>query len=114
MHLVGCDKAGPWVLLARGLCGDAVIAHRGGLKQFPLREGADDQRRNDAAGWTQIRRLPGLAALAAPGELYVHNHRGTGSGRWLQAVYEAAGAKDKLQRDSEKAADEKVVEWLLR
>jgi hypothetical protein len=58
--------------------------------------------------------LPALAALAAPGELYVHNHRGTGSGQFLKAVYEAAGAKDKHQRVSEKAADGKVVEWLLQ
>ena len=28
IHLVGFDKAGPWVVLARGLCGDAVSAPR--------------------------------------------------------------------------------------
>ncbi len=56
----------------------------------------------------------GLPALAVPSELYVHNHQGTGSGRWLKSVYEAAGAMEKLQGSSEKMADVMVVEWLMR
>ena len=30
------------------------------------------------------------------------------------AIYEAAGATEKLQRSAAKMADEKVVEWLMR
>ena len=54
------------------------------------------------------------SALAAPGELYVHNHKGTGMGRWLKPAYESAGAKDRLHRQSAKADPEKVIGWLLK
>ena len=55
-----------------------------------------------------------LAGVAAPAELYIHNHQGTGSGQWLKAAYEAAGAAKQLQTASEKMGPEKVVEWLFR
>jgi len=114
VHLVGFEKAGPWVLLARGLCGDVVArtAADGNDFRFDKVRTTDDEMM--LPGALKYGGLPALAALAAPGELYVHNDRGTGSGQWLKAMYEAAGAKDKNQRTSEKAADEKVVEWLLR
>jgi dienelactone hydrolase len=113
VHLVGFDKAGPWVLLARGLCGDAVARTAADFNDFrfdKVRTTSDEMMLPGGLKYG----LPALAALAAPGELYVHNQRGTGSGQWLKAVYEAAGAKDKLQESSEKMTDEKVVEWLLR
>jgi hypothetical protein len=58
--------------------------------------------------------MPALAALAAPGDLYLHNHRGTASGQWLQAAYQAAGASQRLHRQAEKASPETAVAWLLR
>ena len=33
---------------------------------------------------------------SAPGELLMHNHSGTSSGKWLKAVYKAAAAEQKL------------------
>jgi hypothetical protein len=114
VHLVGFEKAGPWVLLARGLCGDAVArtaADVNGFRFEKVRTTTDEMMQ---PGGLKYGGLPALAALTVPAELYVHNHQGTGSGHWLRAVYEAAGAKEKLQRSSEKTADEKVVEWLLR
>jgi hypothetical protein len=57
--------------------------------------------------------LPALAALAAPGELYIHNHSGTGSGMWLKDAYKAAGASEKLVRSGDKISVEKAVAWLL-
>jgi hypothetical protein len=113
IHLVGFDAAGPWVLLARGLCGDAVdrtAADCNGFRFENVRTTTDDMI---LPGALKYGGLPALAALAAPGELFVHNHQGIGSGKWLQPVYESAGAKDKLQRSSEKAPPKKVVEWLL-
>jgi dienelactone hydrolase len=114
VHLVGFEKAGPWVLLARGLCGDAVArtaADFNGFRFDKVRTTTDEMM---LPGALKYGGLPALAALAAPGELFVHNYRNTGSGQWLKAVYLAAGAKDKHQRSSEKMSDEKVVEWLLR
>lgn len=114
VHLVGFDKAGPWVLLARGLCGKAVArtaADASGFRVEKVRTTTDEMM---LPGALKYGGLAALAALAAPGELYVHNHHGTGSGNWLKAVYQAAGAIDKLQRSSEKAQASKVVDWLLR
>jgi len=113
VHLVGFDKAGPWVLLARGLCGDAVARTAADMNQFRFENvhGMNDEMM--LPGDVKYGGLPALAALAAPGELFLHNHRGTASGQWLKAAYEAANASQNLHRTPEKATDEAVVAWLL-
>ncbi len=113
VHLVGFEKAGPWVLLARGLCGDAVSRTAADCNDFRFDKVRTTDDEMMLPGGVKYG-LPALAALAAPGELYVHNYRGTGSGQWLKAVYEASGTEDKHQRSSEKVANGKCVEWLLR
>jgi hypothetical protein len=114
VHLVGFEKAGPWVLLARALCGDAVARTAADVNEFRF----DKVRRTDdemmLPGALKYGGLSALSALAAPAELYVHNHKSTGMGRWLKPAYESAGAKDKLHRRSEKADAEEVIGWLLR
>jgi dienelactone hydrolase len=114
VHLVGWGKAGPWVLLARGLCGDAVAraAADGDDFRFDRVCSADDPMM--LPGAVKYGGLGAFAALAAPGELYVHNHRGTGTGQWFKAAYTAGGAADQLTRAPEKQPAEKVLEWLLR
>ncbi len=113
VHLAGFDKAGPWVLLARGLCGDAVSRTAADFNDFRFDKVQTSGDEMMLPGGLKYG-LSALAALAAPGELYVHNQRGTGSGEWLKAVYEAAVATENLRRSPEKTADEKVVEWILR
>jgi dienelactone hydrolase len=113
VHLAGFDKAGPWVLLARGLCGDAVSRTAADLNDFHFDKVQTSGDEMMLPGGLKYG-LSALAALAAPGELYVHNQRGTGSAEWLKAVYEAAVATEKLRSSPEKTADEKVVEWILR
>jgi hypothetical protein len=113
VHLLGEGKAGPWVLLARGLCGDKVLDRTAA--------DADGFRFGNVRRTTDEMMLPGgvkyglyaLAGLAAPDEMYVHNIRGSGAGQWIKGVYEASGAKDKLKHDGEKVETEKIVEWLL-
>jgi dienelactone hydrolase len=114
VHLVGFDKAGPWVLLARGLCGDAVGRTAADMNQFRFENVRTTEDEMMLPGALKYGGLPALAALAAPGELYLHNHRGTASGQWLKASYQAAGASQRLHRQAEKASPEAVVAWLLR
>ena len=114
VHLLGLEKAGPWVLLARGLCGEAVSRTAADGNDFRFDQVRTTSDEMMLPGGLKYGDLPALAALAAPNELYVHNHHGNGSGQWLKAVYDAAGAKDKLRESSEKGTDEKCVEWLLR
>jgi dienelactone hydrolase len=114
VHLLGRGKAGPWVLLARGLCGTGVDLTAADMNRFrfdSVRKMTDEMM---LPGALKYGGLPALAALAAPGELLVHNHRGTGSGQWLKAVYKAAGAESKLQRSGDQMAEDKVIAWLLR
>jgi dienelactone hydrolase len=114
VSLAGFEKAGPWALLARGLCGDAVARTAADCDDFRF----EKVRRTDdemmLPGALKYGGLPALAALVAPGELYVHNHRGTGFGQWAKPVYQAAGAADKLRHSAEKQPAEKVAEWLVR
>jgi hypothetical protein len=114
VHLVGFEEAGPWVLLTRGLCGDAVTRTAADVNQFRFEKvtRADDVMM--LPGALKYGGLPAFAALAAPGELFVHNHRGTGSGQWLNGVYQSAGATNQLQRQPELVSPEKVAAWLLR
>jgi dienelactone hydrolase len=114
VHLIGLEKAGPWVLLARGLCGDSVTrtaADFNGFRFDQVRTTTDEMM---LPGALKYGGLPALAALAAPAELFVHNYRNTGSGQWLKSVYAAAGSAEKHRRVSAKETDDKVVEWLTR
>jgi hypothetical protein len=113
VHLLGQGKAGPWVLLARSLCGDAVKRTAADCNRFrfdSVRKMTDEMM---LPGALKHGGLGALAALAAPGELHIHNYSGSGSGKWLNAVYKAAGASEKLVRSSDRIAAEKVVAWLV-
>jgi hypothetical protein len=112
-HLVGIDQAGPWVLLARALCGDAVARTAVDLDQFrfeKVRTASDEMM---LPGALKYGGLPAFAALCAPGELLVHN-RGGDSGAVLKAAYKAAGKPESLREEADKATLAKVIEWLLR
>jgi dienelactone hydrolase len=114
VHLVGWEKAGPWVLLARPLCGDAVARTAADLDRFRFEKVGLTADEMMLPGALKYGGLGGLAAVAAPAELYTHDYQGTGSGRPLKAAYEAAGVADKLQRNSEKMSPDRVLAWLLR
>jgi dienelactone hydrolase len=114
VHLVGWGKAGPWVLLARGLCGDAVGRTAADVDGFRFESVGTDYNEMMLPGAVKYGGLPALAALAAPGELSVHNNRGTGMGQWLKAAYGAAKATDHLHTSGDKIEAEKVAEWLVR
>jgi hypothetical protein len=58
--------------------------------------------------------LPAFAALCAPGELLLHNHRHTVTGRIVPDAYRAAAADGKLRREPTRLPGDKVVDWLLR
>jgi hypothetical protein len=114
IHLAGFGKAGPWVLLARGLCGDAVARTAADVDGFRFEKVATDYNEMMLPGAVKYGGLPALSALAAPGELYIHNNRGTGMGQWLKAAYAAAKATDKLSTSGDKQEPEKVAAWLVR
>lgn len=114
VHLVGFEEAGPWVLLARGLCGDQVVRTAADLDGFRFEKVRETSDPMMLPGGLKYGGIMGLASLAAPGELWVHNHRGTGSGPWVKSVYAAAGATERLQLTPNRVGADKVIAWLLR
>src|SRR5262249_53103021 len=111
VDLAGFEQAGPWGLLARALCGDAVAPPAADVNQFrfdKIEAAADDMM---LPGALRYGGLPALAALCAPGELCLHNHQGTGVGGFVRDAYQAAGKADRLHHISGKAVPEKVVQW---
>jgi dienelactone hydrolase len=114
VHLAGFDRAGPWVLLARGLCGDAVARTAADADGFRFDQVKTTDDEMMLPGAVKYGGLPGLAGLAAPGELYVHNDRGTGLDAWTKEAYRAAGMPQRLERSGDRVAPGEVIAWLLR
>jgi hypothetical protein len=113
IDLVGVGAAGPWVLLARALCGDAVARTAADVNGFRLEKVKTTDDPMMLPGALKYGGLPALAALAAPGEVYIYNQHGTGMGHWAEAVYTAAGAADRFVKNDKGTADD-AVKWLLR
>jgi hypothetical protein len=114
IHLVGLEKAGPWVVLARALCADQVERCAADMNGFRFEEMSSTADENLLPGALKYGGMGRLAALSAPSELYLHNLPPAGMGDWLPAAYEAAGASGRLQLSAEKTANEKVLAWVLR
>jgi dienelactone hydrolase len=114
VHLVGIAKDGPSVLLARALCGYAVdrcAVDVDGFRFDKVRRTNDEMM---LPGALKYGGLPAFAALCAPHEILLYNHKGTGMGQWIKPAYEAAKASDHYKSEGEKFEAEKLVEWLLR
>jgi dienelactone hydrolase len=114
VDLVGWDSAGPWVVLAKALSGDAVSRTAADMDEFLFErvKATDDPMM--LPGAVKYGGLGAFLALCAPGEVLAHNHRGTGSGRVSKAAFTAAGAEGKVERSPEKWEAAKVAEWLMR
>jgi len=113
-YLISFAQAGPWVLLARGLCGDAVTRTAIDANQFDFDQVKTTSDEMVLPGALKYGGMASFAAICAPGELYLHNVRTSPRTDWIKDAYQAAGATDKLKLQTEKAPDEKVIEWLLR
>jgi hypothetical protein len=114
IHLVGFGKAGPWVALARGLCGNAISRTAVDLNQFDF---AHVNNMNDEmmlSGALKYGGVPTLAALAAPHQLLLYNAQGAGATASLEAAYQAAGQARSLRGVETPLSGAEVIAWLLR
>lgn len=114
VHLIGWGSAGPAVVLAKAVCGPAVERTAADLDQFRFDAISSTQDPRLLPGAVKYGGLPGLACLCAPGELYLHHHAGTSSGKWTKAAYQAANAADKLTREPKQASAADVIKWVTR
>jgi dienelactone hydrolase len=113
VHLAGFGKAGPWVVLARALCGDTVSRTVADCDRFAFEDVRTTGDEMMLPGALKYGGLPGLAALCAPGELSLYNEAAS-SKPTLKDAYQAAEAADHLVGTKEELGAEKVLQWLLR
>lgn len=114
IDLVGFGKAGPWVALARGLCGDAVARTAVDANGFRFAQVKDANDEMMLPAGLKYGGLLTLAALAAPHEMLLYNTKGCGPTTFLTGAYRTAGHTDRLQLREEAMAPGAVIEWLLR
>jgi hypothetical protein len=114
VHLVGWESAGPWALMAGALAGKNVERVATDVDQFRFEKVTKTDDPMMLSGALKYGGLPALAALRAPNDLYLTNHKGTGMGQWVKPAYDTTKAPDHLKMDSDKVAPEKIVEWLFR
>lgn len=114
VHLVGWGSFGPIAILAKALAGDAVAKTAADLNQFDFAKITDPADPMMLPGAVKYGGMGAFLALCAPGEVLVHNHKGTETGRASREAYEAAGAANKLTRSPDKLDPAKVVEWLVK
>jgi dienelactone hydrolase len=114
ISLVGWGEFGPVAILTKALAGDAIARMAADMNQFRFENIKETDDPMMLSGAVKYGGLPAFMALCAPGEILVHNHKGTASGRLSKAAYDAAGAGNKLTRVDEKLDDMKVVEWLVK
>jgi dienelactone hydrolase len=114
VDLVGSGKAGPWVLLARALCGDAVartVANVDGFRFDSVRTTADEMM---LPGALKYGGLPAFTALCCPGELYLHNARDSGVAPFASEAYRSGGVSGRLHVLADAVTPEQLVGWLRR
>jgi dienelactone hydrolase len=114
VHLVGWGEMGVVAMLASALAENAVARTAADLNQFRFENIKDVADPMMLPGAVKYGGLPAFLALCAPRTVFVHNHRGTASGKLPRAAYEAAGAADNLTRATERVDDMKIVEWLVK
>ncbi len=114
VHLVGWEKAGPWVALARGLSGDSVLRTAADFDGFRFESVKQTDDPMMLPGAIKYGGLGALTGVSAPAELFLHHTDGTGVEPWIRAAYDAAEGQGRLQLVGPVASSEKIVEWLLR
>ena len=114
LDLVGFENAGPWVILARGLCGDAVRRTAADVNGFRYEQLKDFDHEMMLPGALKYGGLLTLAGTIAPHELYLHNTKGAGIPAHLEATYRAAGQATRLETHGTKTDAVAVANWILR
>ena len=116
VYLAGLDEAGPWVVLARALCGDAVAETAADLHEFSFTQvkATDDEMM--LPGALKYGDLPAFVALCAPGQLHIYRPAKTSRAAWgwAKEVYRAAGGFYFLQYSGYRPTPEDMLSGLIR
>jgi len=110
--LVGIGAAGPWGLLACGLCPQITRA----VIDADRFDTDSDEEHEAKLFIPVLRRLGGLAAaatLATPAELYLHNTGAAFQIDEIEDAYRAADAMDRLRAQRTAAEMRQVIAWTV-
>ena len=110
IDLVGFERAGPWALIARSLCTDAVRRTAVDANHFDFARVSSTDDEMMLPGALKYGGLTTAAALAAPSYLMIYN-TGPSIGAAAHQAYRAAGAADHLTISPEKMSREKTLDW---
>lgn len=113
VHLAGWESAGPWVVLARSVCGYAIEKTAADMDGFRFENIKSNDDPMMLPGALKYGGMGVFAALCAPHSLLLQNHRGTGSGQVVSSAYKTCDAEGKLMRSAERLPQDKVIDWLL-
>jgi dienelactone hydrolase len=114
VDLVGWEAAGPWVMLARALCGDTVARTAADVNDFTFEKVKTTDDLMMLPGAVKYGGLYALMGLATPGELYLHHMDRATMESWLPSAYAAVNAADNLVQKADKAEPDAVADWLLK
>jgi dienelactone hydrolase len=114
VDLVGWEQAGPWVMLARALCGNAVARTAADVNAFSFEKVKTTDDPMMLPGAVKYGGLYALTGLAAPGELYLHHMDRAATESWLPSAYAAFNAAGNLVQKADKVGQDGVADWLLR
>jgi hypothetical protein len=113
VDLLGLGKAGPWVVLARGLCGKAVRRTAADLNQVRLEDVSRIDDEWMLPGARKYGGMSALCALCAPHEIYLSNTKGLDR-QWADAAYRAEGNSGRLHWIEQATPSRHLVDWLRR
>ncbi len=112
VSLVGIGAAGPWCLLACGLCPQitrAVID----VDRFDTDSDAEYEAKLFIPVLRRLGGLAAAAALATPAELYLHNTGSAFQTDEIEDAYRAADAMDRLRAQRTAAEMRQVIAWTV-
>lgn len=113
VHLVGLEGAGPWCLLARGLCGDAVSRTAIYLRDASFAKVKDVGDPLYLPGALKYGDFAGLAPLIAPHHLLIAT-TASFDPHWLESAYRTTGAESRLQVQRGEPSEQSLVSWLMK
>ncbi|MGF1580930.1 MAG: alpha/beta hydrolase family protein [Gemmataceae bacterium] len=114
VDLVGFDEAGPWVVLARALCGDKVDVTVADMNQFRFENIGSLRDEMMLPGVLKYGGMPTFTALCAPHKLYLHDAKGIDRKGWIATTYKSSGQPKQLRFQDEQASWDEITDWLLR
>ena len=109
VSIAGFDKAGPWALLARGLCLDAVHKTAIDLNRFRFESVDDVNDEMMLPGALRYGGMPSFARLTVGYSLLAFNAEGTGCEQLGKIA-----ANDLVRVEAGALSQEAAIEWLLK